>query len=168
MEIATQHLHMPVPPLREKVPSLPINVEHMVMRDVKTPPGALCICTRLASALKLHSCVSLTSLLGPGSLSLPSLPRTHADTSLHLSSADFQRTAISLILSPYLIPGTHIALGSGTPPSQIAKSLPILQHVSRRKVIAGLIKPQSGAWSRFLVLERLLNPLFQPRTSILP
>jgi len=169
MEIATQHLHAPVPPPRERVPSLPINVEQVVMRALEKDPWGRFVSIRdFARALKSANVSSSPLFPGPKSISLPSLPRTHADASLRLSSADFPEDGYisHTIAIPY--PGTHVAQGSSTPPSQIAEPLPILRRVSRRKVIAGLVGLTGVGLVTVLGTERLLYPLFQPRTSILP
>ena len=134
----------------------------------KRPPGALCIYTRLCKCVEGCRCISLTSLFGPGSLSVPSLPRTHADTSLRLSSADFPEDGYISHTVAVPFPGTPVAPSASAPPSQIAEPLPVVRHVSRRKVIAGLVGLTGVGLVTVLGAERLLNPLFQSGTSILP
>lgn len=167
MEIATQHAHVPVPPLRERVSSLPVNVEQVVMQALAKDPQARYVSIRdFARALKTASVSSSHLLSGPRSLSLPSLPRTNADSSLRLSSADFPEDGYISHTVAVPFPGTPVA--SSAPPSYLAEPLPGVRHVSRRRVIAGLLGLTGVGLVTVLGAERLLNPLFQLGTGIHP
>ena len=65
-------------------------------------------------------------------------------------------------------PGTPGASSASAPPSYLAEPLPGVRHVSRRRVIAGLVGLTGVGLVTVLGAERLLNPLFQPGTGIHP
>ncbi|HEY6410527.1 MAG TPA: serine/threonine-protein kinase, partial [Ktedonobacteraceae bacterium] len=127
-EIATQHLHTPVPPLRGKVPSHYTEVELVVTRALAKDPRARFASIRdFASALRAASAASTSLLLGPGINFQPSSQYAHSDASLRLSSADFPEDGYISHTVAVPLPGAPVAWNSdstGTPPAYLTEPLP--------------------------------------------
>jgi serine/threonine protein kinase len=173
VEIATQHLHTPVPPPREKMPSIYTEVEYVVMRALAKDARARFASIRdFANALRAASASSSPVNRKPGNNSPLSLPYAHAESSLLLSSADFPEDGYisHTVAVPY--PDTAVARGvgsAGTPPVHLTEPLRGFVHrVSRRKIIVGLAGLTAAGLVTAFGAERLVSALLQSRISIHP
>ncbi len=164
-EIATQHIQVPPPPLREKIPTLAPAIEHVIMQAIAKDPQARFTSMRdFARALKA-ACASTSSLLaGPRIISLPSSPHVRSDTSLRLSSSDFP--ADGYISHTVAIPFTAppVPQSPNAAPSSFAQgSQQGWQSLSRRTVIGGLLGLTAAGTLTALGAAMLWHPASQPR-----
>jgi peptide/nickel transport system substrate-binding protein len=152
-EIIVRHLSMPPPPLRERVPTIPPEVERVVLRALaKEPKERFASVQEFATALEDASqrTYSPTARI-PGEQPTPGAPAVTDFATVAVPNAPLALVASPALPETPLDPDTpagqvgNAALTATTPAAQFAAAtpaeappLPSPAHPQRRRIIAGL------------------------------